>query len=285
MGTLLYMLVTASLAAISVTAIAQATSAQGSGKYVNGPEGRLFVDDGGSGSTPAVVFIHSFAGSSRHWAAQLAHVRQTRRAVAFDVRGHGRSDPPKSLDAYAVDRMAQDLRAVIEALKLEKVVLVGSSMGGPIALAFARSEPSRVAGIMLVGPPGKTPPEQADNIVSSLEADYKPVSTKYLAGLLEGAAPQTRELITKEFFAFPRDAGIAVIRALFAFDPLAALDAWRGPVLAVTTQHEDQPTDLHRLKPDLPRKVIANTSHWPHLDKPEAFNRVLDEFLRTAAAP
>jgi pimeloyl-ACP methyl ester carboxylesterase len=59
-------------------------------KQVAGPSGSLHVDDGGSGGIP-VVFVHSFAGSTEHWSAQLAHLRKTRRAVALDLHGHGQS--------------------------------------------------------------------------------------------------------------------------------------------------------------------------------------------------
>lgn len=53
-----------------------------------------------------------------------------------------------------------------------------------------------------------------------------------------------------------------------------------GPTLVVVTSHNDQPYDLHRLLPQLPNTMIAGTSRWPHLDKPDEFNRVLDAFLR-----
>ena len=60
---------------------------------IAGPAGVLAVDDGGTGGLP-VVFLHSYAGSKAHWAAQLAHLRKTRRAVAIDLRGHGDSAAP-----------------------------------------------------------------------------------------------------------------------------------------------------------------------------------------------
>jgi pimeloyl-ACP methyl ester carboxylesterase len=58
---------------------------------IMGPVGQLHVDDGGSGGLP-VVFIHSFGGSTAHWTEQLEHVRGSRRAVAFDLPGHGGTD-------------------------------------------------------------------------------------------------------------------------------------------------------------------------------------------------
>jgi len=74
---------------------------------ISGPAGFLHIDDGGAGGVP-VVFVHSFAGSTAHWAAQLTHLRKTRRAVALDMRSHGQSDSP-ARDEYAVESLAGDI--------------------------------------------------------------------------------------------------------------------------------------------------------------------------------
>lgn len=114
---------------------------------------------GGAGGVP-VVFVHSSAGSTAHWTPQLAHLRRTRRAVALDLRSHGQSaSPPR--DDYAVDSLAGDIAAVADGLKLKRFVLVGHSMGGAASLAHAGAHPERVAGLVVVGAPGKIPAEQA----------------------------------------------------------------------------------------------------------------------------
>jgi pimeloyl-ACP methyl ester carboxylesterase len=77
----------------------------------------------------------------------------------------------------------------------------------------------------------------------------------------------------------PRESALAIVEAIFAFDPLPALRAYRGPALIVDTQHGEGPDALHNQMPSLSRRVISGTSHWPHMDKPEEFNRVLDTFL------
>ena len=93
------------------------------------------MDDGGTGG-PAVLFVHSLAGGAAHWEAQLEHLRGTRRAVAFDVRGHGGSDRPADGD-YAIASLAGDVAAVADGLGLGPFVLVGHSMGGGVALSYA----------------------------------------------------------------------------------------------------------------------------------------------------
>jgi pimeloyl-ACP methyl ester carboxylesterase len=108
-------------------------------REIAGPAGMLFVDDGGEGGIP-VALIHSFGGSTAQWAAQLEHLRRTRRAIAFDLRGHGRSDAPADGD-YAVASLAADTGAVLDALSLSRVVLVGHSLGAATAIEYAGSHP------------------------------------------------------------------------------------------------------------------------------------------------
>lgn len=246
---------------------------------INGPVGRIHVDDGGEGGMP-VVFVHSFAGASDHWFASLAHLRPTRRAVAIDLRGHGESDPPPA-GSYAPVDLAADIASVVDSLGLDRFVLVGHSMGGAAAIAYAGANPDRVAGLVLVGTPGRTPQAQADKVMAALDADYETVSTDYWSKLLTGARPEVEERVLSDMRRVPREPSLAIIRAMFESDPIPALDAYPGPVLLIDTPQGDQPGSLHELRPDLPREVIAGTSHWPMLDKPRVFDRILDEFLRT----
>src|SRR5258706_7893782 len=117
---------------------------------ITGPAGELYVDDGGSGGggTVPVLFAHSYAGNSAHWRAQLAPLRPRRRAVAIDLRGHGQSDPPASGN-YPVPALAEDIAAVADALELRRFVLVGHSMGGAAASAYAGKHPERISGLVL----------------------------------------------------------------------------------------------------------------------------------------
>lgn len=248
---------------------------------IPGPVGDLYVDDAGSGGIP-VLFAHSYAGSSAHWRAQLAHLRLRRRAVALDLRGHGHSDAPAAPD-YSVRALGEDIGAAADALELRRFVLVGHSMGGSAACAYLERHPRRVAGIVLAGTPGKADAAQARQIIASLQADYEPVMDKYWSSLLQDAQPQVRELLEAGRRAIGREPSLAMIEATFAYDPLPALAAYDGPKLIIDSGHADGPAALHAQMPDIARKVIEGASHWPHLDKPQEFNRLLDEFLAWVA--
>lgn len=248
---------------------------------IEGPAGGLYIDDGGvdGGRTRLpVVFLHSFAGSSAHWTVQLANLRATRRAVAIDFRGHGKSEAPRTR-SYEVESLAADVAAVVDSLRLERFVLVGHSMGGAAAAEYARVLPDRVAGLVLVGTPGKSRPENASQIMASMRADYEKVTEGYWKSLLAGAQPKVETQIQSDLKRIPRESALAMIEAVFAFDPLPGLRAFRGPMLIIDTGHGDGPDALHHQLPNVRRTVIAGTSHWPQVDRPEEFNRILDEFL------
>jgi pimeloyl-ACP methyl ester carboxylesterase len=246
------------------------------GTEIMGPAGRLHVDDGGSGGLP-VVFIHSFAGSSEHWTDQLQHLRPGRRAVAFDLRGHGRSDARADNDV-AIEDLADDVGTVADALGLDRVALVGHSIGGLAAIAYAAANPERVAGMLLVGTPGRVPLQQGDQVLSAMTSAYDDTMASYWDRLLADATPRVRDQITKERGAMPQATAMALIRSTFAYDPLPALRDYHGTVATVTVG--DSPYDLHKQLPDdVPDAKVGGTSHWVQMDRPDEFNQVLDAFL------
>jgi pimeloyl-ACP methyl ester carboxylesterase len=249
------------------------------GTRIKGPAGSLFVDDGGTGGMP-VVFLHSFGGSTEHWENQLEYLRKTRRAVAFDFRGHGKSDLPMDSE-YSAQAIAEDLKSVIDSLGIDRFILVGHSMGGSSAISYAAIEPERVAGLVLVGTPGKTPEEQSKPIIASLESDqYDKVMADYMKSLLANAKPEVDSLVMKGSKKISKEASLIIIKDLFAYDPLPLLQRYPGPKLIISTTREaEQPNALFKQLGDVPYKTVAGTSHWVQLDKPEEFNKILNEFI------
>lgn len=247
-------------------------------KTIKGPAGNLHLDDGGDGAGLPVLFVHSFAGSSKHWTSQLEFLRRTRRAIALDLRGHGGSEPPANED-YAIPSLARDIAATVDTLELDEFILVGHSMGGAASIAYAGGHPQRVAGLLLVGTPGKAPAAQSEKILAAMKADYERVTEGYWNRLLEGAEPEVRAQVRADMEEIPRAAAEKMIAAVFAFDPLKPMKKYPGPCLVVNTPHADTPDALHKQIPDLPFVMIDGTSHWMQMDKPGEFNEILAEFV------
>lgn len=250
---------------------------------IKGPVGQLYYDDGGQGGIP-VVFVHSFGGSTDHWKSQLKYFRKDRRVIALDLRAHGRSDAPKTMD-YGVPSLADDISAVVDSLGLKRFVLVGHSMGGAAAVAYAGQHPERVAGLVMSGTPGKSSEEQSKPIIASLESDqYDKVMRDYTDKMLKNATPAVDSMERAGMKRFSKSTNLAIIKSIFEYDPLIALKKYPGPKLIIGTDAEEQPGSLHTQMTDVPYKTINGTSHWTQLDKPDDFNRILAEFLASIDA-
>jgi 3-oxoadipate enol-lactonase len=101
-----------------------------------------------AGSGPVVLFVHGFPLDSTMWAEQAERLDR-RRAVCVDLRGFGRSSPVTT-DRLTMDRHADDLAGVIDHIEVDRVDLVGLSMGGYVALAFAERHPERLRTLALI---------------------------------------------------------------------------------------------------------------------------------------
>jgi pimeloyl-ACP methyl ester carboxylesterase len=248
--------------------------------YVTGPAGTLAVDDGGKGR-PAVVLVHSLAGTGQHWSEQLRHLRQTRRAVAFDFRGHGSSDAPTN-DDYTLAGMAADIAVIVDSLGLDRFVLIGHSMGGGAALVYAGIDPERVQGLVLIDPIGdgkQIPAAEADGFLAGIESDYDNASQAYWISIA-GPDSVIRERLLSDLKSTPNETVIRVLREVMKFDPDPALARYSGPKLSIVTPHNDMAFSLHRLGPGFPHQVVEGTGHWIQLDKPAVVNRLVDDFLK-----
>lgn len=245
--------------------------------------GSIYYEDSGEGGLP-VVFVHSFGGSTLHWEAQVNHLKKSRRVITLDLRGHGRSDAPNKME-YAIDSLATDIAAVVDSLNINRFVLVGHSMGGAAVIAYAGAHPQRIAGLLLAGTSGKSSAKEAKPIIASLESkDYDKVMESYMKGILTNAKPEVDALEREGMKRLSKETSLSIIKAIFQFDPLIPLKRYKGSMLIVATPEENQPTALYKQMPNIPHKIMTGTSHWMHMDKPEEFNQILDDFLKTVDA-
>jgi pimeloyl-ACP methyl ester carboxylesterase len=242
--------------------------------------GKILVDDGGSGGVP-VIFLHGAGGDHATWELQLAHARETRRAVSIDLPGFGQSDPPRGGD-YSPVALGEDVGRVADALGLSRFVLVVHDFSATIAVAYAARHPLRVAGILFVdGFGGRIDPtpavraaeEQAfapDRYKATLELRYGP--------LLDGALAATRERVLAALAKAPREPMLGAAIAELSIDPAAELRKFKGPRYALAAR----PFVLKGIQASvegLPYQKLDATSHWIMLDRPDDVNAKLDELL------
>jgi len=248
---------------------------------MSGKISNIYIDDAGNGALP-VIFLHSLAGNTQQWSAQLSHIRTTRRAIALDLRGHGQSASPEN-DDYAIESMVEDVQTVVEQLGIERFILVGHSMGGSVAGAYASIYPERVAGLLLVDPSGDStqmPFEEVQQYIGALESEaYPNVVGGYWSQILTGSTETTQVKVMQDLHDTPKATVVGVFKELLKYNPALALERYDGPKLSVITSINETPFSVHNLVANLPHKVITGTGHWLHLDKPREYNQIMDEFL------
>lgn len=241
---------------------------------------KLFVDDGGQGGLP-VVFLHSLAGNASQWESQLSYLRPSRRALAPELRGHGRSASPAG-GVYDMTAYAEDVAAIADELSIDRFILVGHSMGAAVALACAAANPERVAGLLLVdgGHVQKEVSPAEEAWVKRLAGEaYRVLIEEFWEEILAGSAAAVRDRVMEDLRGTAPETVARSFAELLHHDPLPDALRYRGPRLLVRSEVGDDPTALHHHVEDLPNVLIENTGHWLQMDRPEVFNGLLDRFL------
>ena len=249
---------------------------------IRGPAGMLHVDDGGPADSPLlpVLFVHGLGGSSAHWRAQLAALRPHRRAIALDLRGHGRSVRSKG-GGYGISDYASDVAVVADELELGRFVLAGHSLGGLVAIEYAGRHQDRVAGLLLADPNGdmtKIPREEMAPFLAALQEDPQGEMRWHFQQILVGGEPAAADQVLADLAATDPEALKVSLRSASSYAPLKALGRYEGPKLSVISHMNDLPYSLHNLA-ELPHQVILGTGHWLMMDRPEAFDRLMEDFL------
>lgn len=207
------------------------------GALLEGSDGtKLFCRDWGDG--PPVVFCHPWALNADIWEYQLTELSERGlRCVAYDRRGHGRSEDPGR--GYDYDTLAGDLAAVIEQLDLHDVTLVGYSMGsGEVARYVSRHGRGRVARVVLVSPvapaPGSGP--SSESLVAGLKKDrpaFMAGGLPLFLGKETPVSPAMTQWVLDQFLRSSPKAIIELTRNIATGDHRADLSAMTMPTLII----------------------------------------------------
>jgi esterase len=134
---------------------------------------RIHYLDWGRPSAAPVVCVHGYTSSAQAFNAPARHFQDRLRLIAPDVRGHGESAWSPA-GAYQYQDQVGDLAALVDALALDRFTLIGTSMGGIIAMAYAGAHPDRLQGLVVndIGPDTETGSQRITETVGSRPEDF-----------------------------------------------------------------------------------------------------------------
>jgi pimeloyl-ACP methyl ester carboxylesterase len=249
-------------------------------------------DASGGGPLPTTVVLHGLGSSATSFAPLLTRLRpHARRLVAPDLPGHGFSGAPAG--RLTPQGMFEAVCQVLDSLVDEPMVLVGSSMGGALALRYALERPGRLAALALVSPAGaRMSAPEWDDLLGTFKIDSAAQARRLLARLyhrtpwyLPAFAPGLRDVMSRA--AIPDVVTAASVEDLPLPESLGGLAM---PVLLLWGQSERllPPSSLAYFRQHLPAHAVieepAGFGHCPHFDDPARLAARLAEFARGSVA-
>ena len=246
-------------------------------------DGVAIAYDAHGAGTPALVFVHGWSCDRTYWKGQLEPLGRRYRVVAIDLAGHGESGTNRQ--AWTIAAFGADVAAVVEKLGLERVVLIGHSMGGDVIVEAARRLRGRVAGLVWVDVYRKldAPPtaERIEAFVAPFRADFAERTRAFVRGMFPATADKSLvEWIAADMSSAPKDIALAAMVSAHsnAREMPAALAELKLPTIAINPDHP--PTDFESLKRHGVEVVlIPGVGHFPMMEDPERFNRVLGSVI------
>lgn len=243
-----------------------------------------------AGAGPAVVLLHGLGGNSANWAFNTPALAQKHRVIVPDQVGFGGSDKP--LINYRVATYVDFLDKFLEDLKVERATLVGNSMGGWVAAAYALKHPTKVERLVLVDAAGFAPPKEFDLAALSGLNPSTRAGMKQLAGMVFFNPLLKTDAAVDMLLAQRLSAGDgytiqSLVESIHRGEDMldGRLGAIKQPVLIVWGR-EDGLTPLaregERFRKEIPHAqfvVFDNCGHVPQVEKAAEFNAAVLNFL------
>ena len=258
----------------------------------------LYYEETGSGAP--IVFVHEFAGDIRSWEPQIRHFSRRYRCIGYNARGYPPSGVPADVGHYSQERARDDIRAVFDALGLERAHVVGLSMGAFATLHFGMAFGARALSLTVAGCGyGAHPDQYAEFQAQSraLAADMQKHGMAHIAATY-GHGPSRTQLRDKDprgFAEFVRNFSEHSVQGsantMLGYQAqrpsLYKLVAEMGripcPVLILAGDEDGATLEpsilMKRSIPGAALAVMPKCGHMLNIEEPALFNRLLEDFI------
>ena len=257
------------------------------------------------GSGNPFVLIHGAFVDSHLWDPQFAHFSKRYRVVRYDLRGHGQTGP-SDLATYTIDGFADDLEGLINELGLEQPIVCGMSLGGMIAQASAVRPMANLKALILADTAVSVSLTLSDKLqryvlfpkwamkltITSLSARNFTRFSFWLAQVTRsgewfGRDENTTEYVRSRMLQMSDSEYLKIYDAIYGFR-LQPLEQIRAPTLVLNGEFESKAVFRHTEEllatvPQVESAIVPGAGHTSNMENPEAFNRLVEEFLNGSA--
>jgi len=244
---------------------------------------KISYDAQGTGQ-PVLVFVHGWTCSKEYWKEQVAHFAKKHKVVTIDLAGHGQSG--LSRKDYTIEAFGKDVAAVAEKLNLNRIILVGHSIGGLVVVEAARQMPGRV--VCLVGADefhdiekGFTE-EDVKGLIAMIEPDFVKGTQSFVREMFPpDADPELVNWVASEMSSADPEIGINAFRNLGNYDLKSAVGKMEMPIYSINA--DLWPTNFEVNKKyvkSFKLKMMKGIGHFVMLEDPEKFNKLLEEIIK-----
>lgn len=241
-----------------------------------------------------LLFVHGWSCNGGYWREQTPVFEKQYRVITMDLAGHGNSG--RNRKVYSIDSFAKDVHAVIEASKSQRVIVIGHSFGGEIAATAASITPDKVIGVVgvdtlhnveewysqedaakLIGIEGFKKDFKAQTKVFVGQMMPKDCDAKLLKWIIENMSSSTPEIGISALQEYTRTIADKTMLEVFkkVKAPVVCINADQWPMNPEANRRHMKSFDF---------KIIKGVGHFPMLERPEEFNKLLDEAIKEIAS-
>lgn len=235
----------------------------------------------------AIVLIHGGLAERSFWDGQQGPLSERYKVIAVDLAGHGESG--RNRQRWGIVEFAHDALAALDSEGVRRAILVGNSLGGPVAIEAALLAGTRAIGVIGVDTfqdlGRRIDPRQMTEQADAWRRDFEGSLDRMLGALFHPGAPADLVAdVRRRMSATPVDTACAIFSSAAGYDTGAPARRLRVPVRCING--DLYPTDVNAnraIVADFDAVVLAHTGHYPMLERPEEFNRRLEEIARAMA--
>lgn len=232
---------------------------------------------------PALVFIHGWSCDKSYWTDQVKEFSSKYKVVTIDLGGHGESGLNR--ENFTMEKYGEDVAAVVNALKLSKIILIGHSMGGSVIIEAAKLLKGKVLG--LIGADtfqsftDDWSAEQKEAFLNSFKTNFVETAKGFVKGMFPAISDTLLvKRVVEKMSQAPPQVAVSAMRNLFYYNPLPTLKEINLPIISINC--DMYPVSIEENRKHVKSfevKLMKGVGHFVMLENPKEFNTYMYEAI------